>query len=108
MEINLDGLFGSDPKNQVIMYSGLDALVGGHVSPNIHGIWISDGAYTLEILPHLLCPWGDWKQSTKEPTMNGFMCKNTKINHVGYALNITGVPNCTDWKHLPKCNDATK
>jgi len=114
VEIDLDGSFGSRPENQVIMYSGLDALVGIHGSQNVHGIWMPDGAYTLEILPYLVGSkvgkksWGSWTQSTHGPTMNGAMYKNTKINHVGYALNITCVPNCTDWKHLQKCNGGAR
>ena len=38
------------------------------------------------------------------------MIKNTKLNHVGYALNSHSIPDCKseEWKNVANCNDGQK
>lgn len=108
VQLNLDTPAGGDPENQVVMHAGLDAMIGVHGSQNVHSVWMPDGSYSLEILPHLVADWGGWTRHTHKPTVNGEMLANTKLNHVGYPLNESSIPNCTEWKDVERCNSAIK
>jgi hypothetical protein len=113
VEIQLDSDVGLVPENQVIMHAKLDALIGVHGSQQVHAVWMPDGAYVLELLPHLLGKWGQWTQSTDSRTPNGKMINHTKLNHVGYPLDGSSVPDCEGALHYLKeqglgCNNAKR
>jgi len=109
VEVDLDSDFGHVPENQVMMHAGLDALIGVHGSQQVHAVWMPDGAFVLELLPHLMGKWGQWTQTTERRTPNGKMINSTKLNHVGYPLDASSVPDCHGaLRHLEHCNNDTR
>ena len=109
VSIDLDSEIGKVPENQVIMHAGLDVLIGVHGSQQVHVVWMPDGAFVLELLPHLLGKWGQWTQTTERRTPNGKMINHTALNHVGYPLDASSVPDCQgSLSYLEECNNEKR
>jgi len=95
VQVSVDDEY-SNPLWQVIRHGALDALVGVHGAQLTEAIWMKPGALVVELLPFVPNEqrMGHWTRTTHSPTPLGVMFHNTDLNHIGYPLDRSSLPDC--------------
>jgi hypothetical protein len=96
------------PYKDAVLHAGLDVLIGIHGSQQTNAVYMPQGAFMLELLPHLYGEWGTWTIVTTEPTCNGLMTHGTSLQHIGHPLPPTSGADCHGcFGNDPSCTNAT-
>ncbi|KAL7550252.1 hypothetical protein ACHAWF_013495 [Thalassiosira exigua] len=86
---------------QILMHRSLDALIGIHGAQLTQAVLMPKNSTVVELLPWVPKEdyfkrevWGEWVQTTDNPTPLGIIYHGSDLNHLGYPLNRRSVPLC--------------
>lgn len=98
IEVNVEVEY-SNPLTQLIMHRALDMIIGIHGAALVDAVWMKDGSFVLELLPYVPddLRMGGWTRSITQPTPLGIIYTETLLNHLGYRLGPSSVPQCKEY-----------
>ena len=88
IEVNIEREESSNPKQHILSYAGLDALIGIHGAQLTEALLMPPNALVVELLPYIFPgkKVGEWTTWTHRPTPLGVIFSSTSLNHIGYPL----------------------